>query len=573
MTFVLRPYQRAAVDSVFSYWSRGGPGSPLIEMPTGSGKSLCIGELVRMLTQDHDARVVVVTHRKELIAQDAKAIRQVWPDAPVGIYSAGAGQKRIDRITVAGIQSAVRKADAFNADVVVIDEAHLLSTDESSQYGQFLSSLRSRNHDLRLVGLTATPYRIGQGLLTDGNDALFDTICYRANIKELISAGYLSPLVSPGHKLTQVDTDHARTQAGDWVLADLELAADLQSVNDAVAKDVADAIYSGRTSALVFGVSVKHAEHMCEAIRLQGINAQVVTGETQNRSAILDAFKARQLQCIVSMDVLTTGFDAPCTDVIALVRPTKSPGLYVQMCGRGMRISDGKSEGCLLLDYGGNIARHGPLTEIRPPKRTRRIDGAAPTKECPQCSAMVPAGARTCVHCDYEFPPPEKKANDRASELDPIGDGKPDPPRAYDVMAAMCRRHTGKASGREMMRVDFMGHDWRPVVSEYVCIEHEGYARLKAERWWAAFFTCPCPQTIDEALTLYDGGHMRAVKSVTVVRDGKYRKVKSVEFWPNMTYDPAAPEGEDKKLIDVSEKEPTEDVAITLPADMDDIPF
>lgn len=554
----LRPYQQEAVEAIIAYWNRGGPGSPLVEMPTGSGKSLTLASVTRRICEDYGARVLVLAHRKELISQDANAIRSLWPEAQVGIWSAGLGSRQVRQVTVAGVQSVWRKADALgHVDVVIVDEAHLISTDESTTYARLLADLRATNPDLRLVGFTATPYRVGQGMLTDGDGALFDCISYKTSIRGLISDGYLSPLVPPTHALVQVDTSQARTIAGEWALSDLEMAADLDTVNDAVAGDVADAILAGgRTSALVFGVSVAHAEHLEQALRMKGINARTVVGSTPNRDAILSAFKRRELHAITSCDVLTTGFDAPVTDVLALVRPTKSPGLYVQMAGRGMRRADGKTD-CLFLDYGGNIARHGPITDVTPPARTRRMAGATPTKMCPQCSAFVPAGASRCVHCDYEFPLPEKTANATASQLDPIGERPA--AQTHEVAHIAVKPHVSKSSGLTTMRVTYFSPMHLLISSEYICLEHEGYARHKAERWWKAFFPdVACPDTVDLGVHWHKAGKMRNVIGVTTVRDGKYTKVKSVEFGDG--------------FIPPSEK-PPEPEPITMESVDADIPF
>jgi DNA repair protein RadD len=570
MTFILRDYQAAAVDSVFNYWNNGGPGNPLIDMATGSGKSPVAGELARRLVQDFDAPVVIATHRKELIAQDYKAVRQIWPDAPVSIFSAGLSSKRIDRITIAGIQSVWKKAELFQSTkVVIIDECHLISIDDDTMYKTFLDGIRHHNPDLRLIGLTATPYRVGQGLLTHGEGAMFDTITYRTDILQLLKDGYLAPLVSPAKKQVQIDTSQARTQAGDWVAKDLELASDLPAVNDAVAKDVAAAIFSGRTSALVFTTGVGHASHLAEAIRLQGVNAKVVVGDTPDRDKILADFKVRGLQCLVSCDVVTTGYDAPCVDAIFDVRPTKSPGLHVQKLGRGMRVCEGKKD-CIVYDYGGNIARHGPITDVKPPNPPK--GGTGPTKTCPKCLASIPVMCLKCIHCDTEFEPIKKApktANENASELNPMISDDAPRPVTRDVMSVECFLHVSKTTGRRMMRCNFRDEAWQSIASEYVCLEHDGYALQKAHVWWRAFFVSAIPSTIEEAVESFTSGHMRAVKSVTCIRDGKFFKVKSVEFVPGMLYDP-----ESGERIPNEREEPAKTNDQAPPTDdFGDIPF
>ena len=531
---VLRKYQQEAIDAVFSYWERGGPGSPLIELPTGSGKSFVIGELVRRLVQDFDARVLVATHRKELIVQDAVAIRTIWPHAPIGIFSAGLNQKRLDVITVGGIQSLMphaKKHGMTAVDVVLIDEAHLISIDEDTQYGTLLAILREKNPDLRVIGLTATPYRMGQGLLTTGAGAIFSSIVYRANIIDLVADGFLAPLVPPSRDLIQIDTSTLGTRAGEFIKIDAERVSDIAAVNSAVAKDVAEALRAGRTSALVFASSVKHAEHLCDALELEGVKTQVITGETLPiiRDCALAAFKARKIPCLVSMDVLTTGFDAPCTDVIAIVRPIKSAGLYVQVVGRGMRVCDGK-DNALTLDYGENIKRHGPITNVRPPEPPRGDRTAAVLKLCPSCFAEVPAASASCVHCDYEFPPPEVKeiiVEKTASKLDPMSRA---PPEIVLVDKVSCRSHISKKSGSVSMCVDFLDENSIPIVSEYVCLEHSGFARSKAEKWWVFFFGGKAPLTVREGVQAWRNGKMRQVRSVTIVQDGKWARMQSADI-------------------------------------------
>jgi DNA repair protein RadD len=188
---------------------------------------------------------------------------------------------------------------------------------------------------------------------------------------------------------------------GEFAANDLELASDVDKINDAVAGDIKKALDSGRTSALVFGTSVAHARRLANATRMQGISTETITGDTPpgERDVIIAAFKSRKLNCITSCDVLTTGFDAPVVDVIALVRPTMSPSLYVQMVGRGMRTAEGKTD-CLLLDYGGNIARHGPIDNVRVRPRPPG-EGDAPVKICPECCACCAASqaSREALSC------------------------------------------------------------------------------------------------------------------------------------------------------------------------------
>jgi superfamily II DNA or RNA helicase len=543
-----------------------------------SGKSAVLAAASARLVGDFGARVIVATHRKELIAQDAAAVRRFDPALNVGMWSAGVGEKRVGDVTVAGVQSAWRQTAAFgHVDVLVVDEAHLVSTDDASMYGKLIAGLRRVNPDMRLLGLTATHYRMGQGYLTQGEGALFSSVVCRIGERELVDAAWLAPLTA-GRASAQVDTSDVATSGGDFVARDLELAADLDEVNGAVARDVADALASGRHMAMVFCVGVDHAGHMRAALQMAGVRSEVVTGETAGRDRVIEDFKRGAFPCLVSCDVLTTGFDAPGVDVLAVVRPTKSPGLYVQIMGRGMRpvyapgmptdtveerraamAAGPKPHGCMVLDYGGNVARHGPITDVRVPEKRGGGTGEAVTRTCPQCFAEVAASARACPECDHEFPPPEKKANAKASQLDPLGNGKPKEdakPTTYRVGDVDVGSHVGK-SGVPSMRVTFFSHARARLHSEFVCLEHDGFARTKAEKVWGALFDGPCPLTVDEGVQAYLDGRMRDVEEVTLKPDGQWSRMVSVKVRDREP-------GEDEKPRDAEEADPF---------DGDQIPF
>lgn len=579
----LRWYQREAVGAVLAYWQRGGGGSPVVEVPTGGGKSAILGELSRVLVEQYGARVVIATHRAELIRQDAGACRAVWTAAPVGIYSAGVGERRTgDAIIVCGVQSVWRKPGILGPrDVLIVDEAHLVSPTASTMYRRLIDGLRERSPDMRLVGLTATPYRLGQGMITEGDERIFDTICYRVPVRRLVDEGYLAPLVSGGASAA-IDVSNARTHAGEWVLADLELAADIEAVTSAVVDDVVRELSAGRTSALLFGTSVKHAAGLRNALQMAGVGCELITGETDKtqRARTLEAFRTRRLQAIASCDVLTTGFDAPCVDVIALVRPTQSAGLYVQMVGRGMRTATGKRD-CVVLDYGGNIARHGPVDDVKVKPRTKRDgDGKAPVKMCPSCCAEVPASSSVCLHCDHEFPPPEKKANTRASKLSPLSSTTPAKAERKRIEVGDVRfaKHVKRDNpdAPPTLRVEYWerepadaGPMWMPkrVAQEWVCVEHpEGsWPRMQAQRWWRDNGMAVMPYTVDNALALLADGVMPVVEAIEVEPDGKYTRVVRV-----LQRRPREPGSDD---VHESEQESMQERVTTCDGGDDELPF
>ena len=539
----LRNYQQAAVDSVFSYWDRAPsttskPASPLIVMPTGSGKSPTLGEIVRRLVGDYGCRVVIATHRAELIVQDAKAVRSIYPMADIGIVSAGLGRREYGHaITIGGIQSLAGKpAMMGHVDVMIVDEAHLISTASGTQYHATITALRAINPDMRLVGLTATPYRLGQGYLTEGDDALFTSVCYQTDVGGLIRDGWLAH-VRTGFATATINLDSVGVRAGEYASNDLELASDVDKINEAVAADVKRALDAGRTSALVFGTSVAHAKRLRNALQVIGVSSETITGDTprEERDALISLFKARSLRCITSCDVLTTGFDAPVVDVLALVRPTMSPSLYVQMVGRGMRIADGKAD-LLLLDYGGNIARHGPVDDVKVKPKTSG-DGDAPVKICPQCMACCAASSRECDHCGFIFPAVVRKANQVASTLPALTlDMAPKTtPKRLDVGSVEWARHEkrGDDTARPTLRIDYYPPGnlaLKKVASEWVCIEHEegGFAWRKAQQWWEQNVGTPFPMDVNDAVDLLNLGYMKPVVAIEIEKDGKYERVVKI---------------------------------------------
>lgn len=544
----LRDYQQEAVDAVFAYWERAPstpvkPASPLVVMPTGSGKSPTLGETVRRLVQEYGARVLVATHRAELITQDVKAIRSIWPNAPVSIYSASLARKELGTdIVVAGVQSIVRAAHRLGRiDVLVVDEAHLVPPTESDQYGKLIAEMRKINPDMRLLGYTATPYRLGQGMLTQGEGAMFTSICIDVPIRRLIDAGYLSTVVAGGVS-ARIDTDNVKVTAGEYNLGQLAGVSDTDKVNAAVADDVKRELDGGRTSAIVFAVNVEHAARLRNELNMRGVSCEVITGETprERRDEIIGRFKRRELQAISSCEVLTTGFDAPVVDIVAMVRATLSPSLYVQIVGRGTRIAEGKTN-CVLLDYGDNVGRHGPIDAVV--VKPKKGDGKAPVKCCPQCAAEVPISLLECPHCGYAWPPPEPKTKlkDKASTDAVLSWQKQkEPPRKEQVGGVEWSKHYKRVPDGEVatptLRIDYMAPKRGPlaydkrVASEWLCFDHDegSYARKKAEKWWDDNVGCRQPESVDDAIGLLDMGYMAKVVQVTLVKDGKYDRVTHV---------------------------------------------
>ena len=343
----MRPYQVEAVASIYRYFAERKGDAPLIVAPTGSGKSLILSEFMRKAAQDYPGtRILLATHQKELIEQDYRALLRIWPDAPAGIYSAGLNKRQARaQLLFAGVQSIHRKArEIGHVDLMGVDEAHLLPRSADTQYGRLIDGLRAINPAMKIFGLTATPYRLDSGVLHRGDGAVFDGIAYDIPVAMLVQQGFLSPLVSkkPG---TVFDTRGLHKRGGEFIDAEMMARFATEEVTEAAVAEIV-ALGENRRSWIAFCIGVDHAEIVRDALRRHGVSAEMVTGQTpaQERDRLLRRFKAGEIRCLTSIGVLTTGFDAPAVDLIAMLRPTASTGLYVQMAGRGMRIAPGKDD-------------------------------------------------------------------------------------------------------------------------------------------------------------------------------------------------------------------------------------
>lgn len=479
----LRDYQQASIDGLYDYWASGRGDNPLIVAPTGAGKSLIIAKLIEDALGFPGTRILMLTHVAELLQQNAEELVGMLPSVDLGFYSASIGQKRLDRqVTFAGIQSIWEKAfDMVPApDLVLVDEAHLVPKNTTTRYGKFLDDLRTCNPQVKVVGLTATPYRLDSGYLHKGKGAMFDGICYDIPVGMLMDQGYLSPLVSKGAK-AKIDLTNVGMRGGEFIESQLATAA---SDPDLVKATVAEIVHFGqdRKSWLVFASGVNHAEMIREEMATHGIDAEVVTGadsKTDRRDRI-DEFKAGRLRCLISIGVLTAGFNAPATDLVAMVRATASPGLYVQIAGRGTRLAPGKTD-CLLLDFGGNVERHGFIDAVRIKDKTQGAKaGDAPAKECPQCQTMVPTGLRYCP-CGHKFPDPELNHGTNAYGGAVLSSQVV--AEWVDVDSVFYYRHK-KAGKPDSIKVAY--NCGMKTINEWLCPDHGGYAASRYKARMAA---------------------------------------------------------------------------------------
>ena len=539
----LRPYQQQAVDAVYQHL-RWRDDNPVVVIPTGGGKTPVMATICRDAVETWNGRVLILAHVKELLQQSVDKLKQVCSDLPVGVYSAGLKRRDTEHaVIVAGIQSVYKRAcelDAF--DLILVDECHLIPAEGEGMYRQFLSETRVLNPQVRVVGFTATPFRLDAGPICR-DDHFLNAICYEVGVRQLIADGFLSPLISKAG-IAKTDTSQLHVRAGEFVASEVEAAMDDAALVEAACAEIAE-ITRDRQSVLIFASGVQHGRHVCRVLaEKHGIDCGFVCGETPDgeRDELLARFRGEQrglfqhtpLKYLCNVNVLTTGFDAPNVDCVVLLRPTLSPGLYYQMVGRGFRLHPGKPN-CLVLDYGGNVLRHGPVDQLLVIEKRGDGTGEAPAKECPTCRALIAPAYSNCPQCGHEFPPPERKKHEsQASKAGVLSGEVTD--CEYEVRDITFSVHTKKdadESTPKTLRVDYrLGLDYW--VSEWICFEHTGWARRKAEQWWKARSPDPAPETAQEAADLANCGALAHTELITVrsVAGEKFERIHSCKLGP-----------------------------------------
>lgn len=532
---VLRPYQDSAKSAVYTHL-RTRDDNACVVIPTAGGKTPVIASICKDAVGLWGGRVLVLAHVKELLEQAADKLRCVCPEIRFGVYSASLNRRDTrNSVIIAGIQSVYRRAcelDAF--DLVIIDEAHLIPPEGEGMYRQFLADARTVNPNVRIVGFTATPFRLKTGPICTP-DGFLNEVCFEVGVRELICDGYLCPLVTKAGK-SKADTNGISVRGGEFAGDELEC---LMDQDELVVRSTAEIIEQtrDRRACLIFASGVQHGAHIARVMsENHGAECGFVTGETPvpMRDLTLQRFRGGDLHYLVNVNVLTTGFDAPNIDCVALLRPTLSPGLYYQMVGRGFRLHPDK-QNCLVLDFGGNVLRHGPVDELRSAKRRSRAGGETPAKECPACQSVIAAGYARCPYCSFMFPPPERRRHD-AQASDAAVLSKEVTTTEYTVNETYYSVHTKRKAGADdprTMRVDYKV-GWNRYKCEFICFEHTGYARHRAVAWWKRRSPDPVPATAEDAVDIAHGGGVAATKRIVVrsLAGDKRERIVGYELGP-----------------------------------------
>ncbi len=468
--FKLRPYQQEAVDATLRHFRKSDE-SAVIVLPTGAGKSLVIAELARLARR----KILVLTHVKELVEQNHTKYQSYGLSG--GIFSAGLKRKENQhQVTFASVQSVAANLDQFRDEysLVIIDECHRVSGEETSQYQQIIDLLKQQNDSLKVLGLTATPYRLAMGWIYryhyrgfvrgtgEDQDKPFQHCIYELPLSYMINRGYLTRPELVNAAVAQYDFSAlAQDRFGEYAEKDVnQLLSKHQRVTRAIIEQVME-LATERKGVMIFAATVDHAREITGY--LPEHETALVTGATnmKDRDLLIQRFKQRQLKYLVNVSVLTTGFDAPHVDFIAILRPTQSVSLYQQIVGRGLRLDEGKYD-CLVIDYAGNhVNLHHP--EVGEPKpnpdsepvqvfcpgcgfanifwgktdsdgrviehygrrcqgllepadgdsaRAQQCDYRFRFKECPHCGGENDIAARNCGHCHLAIIDPDDQLRD-----------------------------------------------------------------------------------------------------------------------------------------------------------------
>lgn len=532
----LRDYQARGVEAVYDHLEKR-TDNPCVVVPTGGGKTPMIARICADAVGQWGGRVIILSHVKELLEQSLNHLTKADPTLTVGIYSAGLGAKELGYpVTVAGIQSAYRNVEDFPpCDLIIIDEAHRIPNDGEGMYRTFLEGMKKKNPNVRLIGFTATPYRMGSGHICS-DSGLLNRICFEVSVKELIAKGFLSDLVSRG-PTEEHDFSQVRVQAGEYDQAEVE---QIMGTEYAVMMAVCDilSLAATRKSILLFASGVNHGKLVATMIRQQ-TDEEVgeVYGDTptEERDRLVRKFREGKLRYLVNVNVFSLGFDAPNVDCVALLRATLSAGLYYQWVGRGFRVHPDKKN-CLVLDFGGNILRHGPVDTISGEGRQSN-GGEAPVKKCPQCYLYVPAAVAACPECGHIFPEREKPEagpphDQKASNANILSGGV----QEVEVQGVRYYPHTG-GSGIPSMRVDYLV-GFERFVSEFICVQHTGFAKQKAFEWWRRRTGMPMPDTALEASGVAERSGLLVPSHLNVDFSGKYPKILAYKFASELAKDP-----------------------------------
>lgn len=546
---ILRDYQTRTLDTVWETLQV--KSNVLITAPCSAGKTILFSKIIqRLLKENPDFRALILVDREILVTQSADKLRTVAPELAldIGIVCSSVSSKKETgcRVTVASRQTLINQLNDFPpVQLIICDEVHLLATPHSDnpvpdQYAEIISRLREYNEHVRLIGCTASPYRLGSnGGYIYGNrnkdTALpyFDDVDAKITTLELLAGGYISPLVgmaSIGETFAE-DLSNCNMVAGEYNLGQISdmmcKPVHIQTCVDAWQKYASD-----RKKTLVFCTSIEHAERVAESFNAAGVSSCAIHSKLSpvDSMARMEALEHGTMQVFTSVAKLTTGMDVSDIDCIVMARPTKSTALYQQCLGRGQRLAPEK-ENCLVIDLTGCTTDFGTdMDNLRVPVPSSSEGGEAPKKICPGnnqdgsvCGQAVHASLRYCPYCGFMFPVTEAMET-KLGTMKKVTFNEIPKPEPYDVTYVNYEVHLSKKTDKELIKVTYeCGHYSK--FNEWVCLPdyYSGFAVDKARGWWEHRTDEPFPVTVDEFMFLKD--ELMEPKKIMVIMEGKWGRV------------------------------------------------
>lgn len=506
----LRTYQTEAADAVEAALRAGQ--HPVVSLPTGSGKSLVCAEVARRYYAA-GKRVLVVTHAQELVEGNAREFENLTGIEP-GVLCAGLERTDKDHdVLFASVQSLYRPAQRGEIepfDVIIVDECHLVAGKKSD--AKFYPAVFKAFPGAARVGLSATPYRL-DGVVY-GADGYFTGLAHEVDVLSLIQQGYLSPLVGVNTAI-RVDRGALKTVAGEFEMKSVALQEDSEWLAQVVQS--VKRLASERKHVAVFCPGVDTAKLAAQVFSEAGWSADYVLGDTDERSEKLKSWKRGEVKVMCSVNVLTTGFNFPALDCIVCIRPTQSQGLWVQMLGRGTRVSEGKNN-CLVLDYAGNLLAHGGIAAgVQDAYDEPLVPGSPPMRVSAAARPELVAMSKRAQHVS------------ELTDLDPMFSRAAGADAEVKDVSYVCIPSSNRKGKRLLMvayECELKGV--RFSAKQFVCTEYDGYALQQAARWFARRGCPDFPRSADKArLTCYGLPTPRRVK---VRKVGKWLNVIGEEF-------------------------------------------
>jgi DNA repair protein RadD len=512
-------YQQEAVDATIDYLFSTDK-NPLIKAPTGSGKSLIIAELAKRI---HDIssgfQQIVLTDITKLILQNNLAMLEQWPSAKTTVFSASYKSKdHTGDIVFAGIQSVYRKASLFeNVSVVYVDEAHRVSLKKDSMYYIFFENLKKKNPHVRIVTLSASPWKMESGTLE--GSWLVDDIVYEISMTTLFDEGFLCPLITPEVSLSANTSSIKLNANGEFNDEAMQQVMDDDYLIEA-ALDDAMKYASDRKSILVFACGVEHAYKIKAALAERGEISEVITGDTEldDRTGFIERFEDFSLRWLISINTLTTGFDVKSIDCGIVLRATQSSALWLQIIGRLLRTHFSKIN-AMVLDYGENISRFRDITKLGPPptKEAQKQAKRTPFKKCGCCDKLVKYLASECPFCFTKFGGDIAPNHGVEASTDDIIEGA-SPIKDIKVLNVTVDNHHSRVSKKNSLRVTY--HCGIEKIHEYFHFEGNPHRRSDACRWWAEVSSDDlidhCPKSLLTAIAELKAHGYKKATSLTV---------------------------------------------------------